>query len=300
MKESTMDFTPIAKLAESYEEVANALDELAKSVEIDPGATKDYEELGRLLSNYVGTSLTRIQNEIKEWTKQFGDNVSHNRQAIHFGQVLGSIPAFFGIVSELGELANEDVYAMQGRDKLSPQERYRKRRDAVADLLIFLCDYCNREDINLLEALQETWETVSKRRKDTWMEDKAGEEATAPPVIPPGEAVSANHVSLALDSGWVIVFAILPDSPTDIGGKRHEAVLANPSNLPIAYDQTELVQIFSPRFSGMIWTPRWLPNWLKANTPQTVSGQTTQGWSEPPDYSAEEPNEVPTPLPPTN
>ena len=38
-----------------------------------------------------------------------------------------------------------------------------KMRDAVADILIFLCGFCSTQGIDLQEQVNETWEEVKKR-----------------------------------------------------------------------------------------------------------------------------------------
>lgn len=119
--------------------------------------------------------LSVIQEEIRIWTKQFGDNTSCDDEADHFGETLGCIPPFYGMVEELGELSHVDVYRMQGRGDIGPEEAQEKRRDALGDLLTFACDYANRNHIDLLEAFNEVWQKVANRRRESWNADKAAE-----------------------------------------------------------------------------------------------------------------------------
>ncbi len=122
-------------------------------------------------------TLQQIQAEIGAWAqKQFGVNSTSSQS--HHQTALLEIPSFYGIVSELGELAALDVREMQGRSKLpTPEARQDAREDAVADLMVFLCDYCCRMGIDLNVALDRTWAKVSQRRQATWEQDKAKEAA---------------------------------------------------------------------------------------------------------------------------
>lgn len=123
-------------------------------------------------------SLQDIQVEIGEWAQQqFGDNVSKDTSAAHYGDTLWEIPSFYGMISELGELAALDVRAMQGRSKLGgPSQIQEAREDALADCLVFMCDYAYRQNIDLNVVLDRVWEKVRQRRQATWEEDKAKEQ----------------------------------------------------------------------------------------------------------------------------
>ena len=119
----------------------------------------------------VLTGLEELQEKIGEWSRgNFGDNFS-----LLNGQPQYSGCAFWGLVEEVGELAGATIKFHQGRRGFDPRTREgcekfkRYQRDAVGDILIFLLDYCGREGINALEALNETWsEIVSKRTVKNW------------------------------------------------------------------------------------------------------------------------------------
>lgn len=124
-------------------------------------------------------TLQQIQREIGEWAQQQFSVNSASAQSHHKGSVLQEIPSFYGMVSELGELAALDVREMQGRSKLSTEsERDAARKDALGDLLVFACDYACRMDVDLNEALDAVWAKVQKRRQATWEQDKAKEQPT--------------------------------------------------------------------------------------------------------------------------
>lgn len=122
-------------------------------------------------------NLDQIQEEVSGWSvNQFGTNISNDHNSCHYGNTLGSIPSFFGLVEELGELARVFGRCAQGRSEhKTHQEIYDAKVDAIADLMIFLCDLASRENIHLLSALNMTWNRVQNRRQSTWHEDKERE-----------------------------------------------------------------------------------------------------------------------------
>lgn len=122
-------------------------------------------------------TFQQIQREIGEWARQqFKANLGQDTEAAHYGQCLSEICSLYGVVSELGELAAVDVRAMQGRNKIATESgRKEAREDALGDLLVFLCDYAYRRDIDLHAALDKVWAKVCLRRRATWEADKARE-----------------------------------------------------------------------------------------------------------------------------
>lgn len=107
-------------------------------------------------------TLRRVQTELKEW------------QAHNFpGRT--SINPLLGTAEEIGEMCGKLLCLMVAAGKIN--HHYLKRmqgirlnedhnaglRDGVADLLIFLCDFCNAENIDLEKELVETWAKVRQR-----------------------------------------------------------------------------------------------------------------------------------------
>jgi NTP pyrophosphatase (non-canonical NTP hydrolase) len=64
-----------------------------------------------------------------------------------------------GVTEEVGELCHAHLKMEQGI-RYSTQN---DKEDAVGDIIIFLADYCNRNNINMAEALSRTWQEASKR-----------------------------------------------------------------------------------------------------------------------------------------
>lgn len=121
-------------------------------------------------------TLEQLQQEIGAWAKlNFGENVSKDSESVSYGSPLGSIPSLLGMQEELGELSRVVCRLHQGRYKGTKLEAYTAMADALADLLVFGCDFSSREGINLLMVLNLVWEKVQKRSQKTWHEDKGKE-----------------------------------------------------------------------------------------------------------------------------
>lgn len=121
--------------------------------------------------------LGEIQAEIRNWANQFGNNVSKDDTSISYNCPLGAIPPLLGMMEEIGELARAVARRHQGRGFSDPVEHRDAKEDALADCLVFMCDYANREDIDLLSVLNRVWATVQRRKAKTWVADKAKEKA---------------------------------------------------------------------------------------------------------------------------
>lgn len=123
--------------------------------------------------NSVDT-LLRVQTEVGQWATQFGDNESHDPRymACGVGVTLKALPPLLGMIEEMGELVAPILKRHQGRGFMNPSEYHNAVQDALADCLIFMCDYANREKIVLAPLLHKTWEKVKQRRQKTWQADK--------------------------------------------------------------------------------------------------------------------------------
>lgn len=103
-------------------------------------------------------TLADIQQEVGRWAKaQFGPNFSKDPVSPLRGQPLGSLLALLGMGEELGELYRCTARRHQGRGYSDLDEYQGAQEDAVADLLVFLCDYSNREGIDLTTVLNRVW-----------------------------------------------------------------------------------------------------------------------------------------------
>jgi NTP pyrophosphatase (non-canonical NTP hydrolase) len=99
-------------------------------------------------------TLSDMQREQSEWTAHNFPNKKPHHPLI-------------GAMEELGELAHAHLKAEQGI-RGTPEEHHAAKEDAIADVIIYLLDYCNQNGIELEETLWRVWEQVKQRdwRKD--------------------------------------------------------------------------------------------------------------------------------------
>lgn len=105
-------------------------------------------------------SLSQIQSEVGEWSRRnFGEQVSKAT-----GQIHGSVNPLLGLIEEVGELTHAVLKRHQGIRGYDNDEKFvAERNDAVADVMIYLLDFCSREGIDAAEVLNTTWEGVQRR-----------------------------------------------------------------------------------------------------------------------------------------
>jgi NTP pyrophosphatase (non-canonical NTP hydrolase) len=97
-------------------------------------------------------SLRDLQTEVDEWaTRNFG---AHETRGTH--------QPLLGAVEELGELSHAHLKWEQGI-RGTPEELAAKAKDAVADVIIFLTDYCNLRGFDLQDIVSDTWDQVLER-----------------------------------------------------------------------------------------------------------------------------------------
>lgn len=92
--------------------------------------------------------LRKLQQEQKVWGRNnFGDQPGYRM--------------LLGIQEELGELCHAHLKDEQGIR--TNENHFEKKRDAVADIVIYLAGYCNSEEIDLQHTVEEVWEQVKQR-----------------------------------------------------------------------------------------------------------------------------------------
>ena len=91
--------------------------------------------------------LRTLQNEVEKWADHnFGDKRD----------------PFFGVVEEVGELSHAILKKKQ-EIRGTAKEHEDAITDAVADIVIFLSDFCALHDIDFESCVLETWDKVKKR-----------------------------------------------------------------------------------------------------------------------------------------
>lgn len=98
---------------------------------------------------YGSLDLRDLQHDIGVWSRaNFGDQPSTY--------------ALLGVMEEAGVLAHAHLKGLQGI-RMTPEEVREKKEDAVADIVIYLLDYCEREGLLFEQALIDTKNKVLKR-----------------------------------------------------------------------------------------------------------------------------------------
>ncbi len=104
-------------------------------------------------------NLLRLQNEVFVWT----NHNFPNQQKWH---------PVLGLSEEVGELCHSYLKREQG---IRVEEVHRdKIVDAVGDIVIFLCNFCNWEGIDLEKTVQKVWSEVKQR---DWTKESPGKSA---------------------------------------------------------------------------------------------------------------------------
>jgi len=99
-------------------------------------------------------TLTEIQELAVEWSKKnFGE---------HYGSGYRNL---LGVAEEVGELCHAQLKGEQGI-RHTDEEILRMKKDAVGDIVIFLCNYCDSQGINLDECVNAAWQEIKHRNWD--------------------------------------------------------------------------------------------------------------------------------------
>ena len=94
-------------------------------------------------------TFRRLQDEQRPW-------VEHNFKGRESWKPL------IGALEELGELAHAHLKGAQGI-RGTKEEHAEAAKDAVADIIIFLADYCSAMGYDMQECVETTWATVKQR-----------------------------------------------------------------------------------------------------------------------------------------
>jgi len=85
-----------------------------------------------------------------------------------------------GIVEEMGEISHAFLKQVQGIRK--NEDLQDKEMDAIGDLVIYLCGYCDRRGYSLFECIARAWNEVKDRDWIKWPETGRPPEPTEPTV----------------------------------------------------------------------------------------------------------------------
>jgi NTP pyrophosphatase (non-canonical NTP hydrolase) len=108
-------------------------------------------EIEHRKSNPGPLTFERLQTENLVWAyRNFGPEREKWRRS------------FMGVVEEVGELSHALLKQEQGI-RGTREEHEALAKDAVADIIIFLADLCNRRGWSLQECVETAWAEVQKR-----------------------------------------------------------------------------------------------------------------------------------------
>jgi NTP pyrophosphatase (non-canonical NTP hydrolase) len=100
-------------------------------------------------------TFKQLQEEVAEWsTKNFPDTKF---------LPTGDLQPLLGVQEEVGELSRARLKGIQ-KIRGTASEWRDAEVDAVADILVYLADYCGRRDIDMQQAIESVWAKVVKKR----------------------------------------------------------------------------------------------------------------------------------------
>lgn len=94
--------------------------------------------------------LKTLQEKIRNWN----------------GEKFPTAPSYLALIKvfeEAGELAGHYIGRIEQRVGKEPIDHQAGLEDSVADIVISLCVFCEREHIDLAGMVKKTWDEVSKR-----------------------------------------------------------------------------------------------------------------------------------------
>lgn len=96
-------------------------------------------------------TISRYQQEHDEWVRK------------NFPMSIGKPEdALLGLVEEVGELAHASLKQRQNiRGTFEQHEA--DMRDAVGDIFVYLCSYCNAKGWSLAQIVEDVWSAVKQR-----------------------------------------------------------------------------------------------------------------------------------------
>lgn len=98
--------------------------------------------------NSFNMNITQLQSEVRAW------------QSYNFPNSKPYQP-LLGLIEEVGELSHAHLKTEQ-QIRLD-EDHSTAAKDAVGDIIIYLADYCNRNNIDMEAALITTWAEVKRR-----------------------------------------------------------------------------------------------------------------------------------------
>ncbi len=93
-----------------------------------------------------------MQNKHRKWAfKNFGEATRNGERSL------------LGVTEELGELCHLVLKRSQKIRTLDPEDHRVKVQDAVGDIVMYLLDFCTREDIRISTCILQAWNEIATR-----------------------------------------------------------------------------------------------------------------------------------------
>ena len=110
-------------------------------------------------------SLNAFQLECKEWATTNFPDTKHYMPALgvseEIAELIDNFLVLLGLEVTMGRLHHSHLKSDQDIRK---GEKHRENiEDSIGDIVIFLCDYCSRNNFNLGDCVAKTWNNVKKR-----------------------------------------------------------------------------------------------------------------------------------------
>lgn len=119
-------------------------------------------------------NLKELQEQQRAWIQHNFPNREPFVPLLGVAEELGELasvedsPHINYLAEALGKLAHAHIKSHQGIRGTS-EEHAAKAKDAAADIIIFLSDYCSAKGFDLQEVVESTWNEVKKR---DWKKNK--------------------------------------------------------------------------------------------------------------------------------
>lgn len=150
--------------------------------------------------------ISDYQNEVAEWSNRNFLNNEKVDPLLGIGEEIGELKeAFLSMLSltnlsiALGRLDHAFLKAKQGI-RLTPEKARELMEDALGDIFVYMCDFSQRNNISLEDAISKTWSGVKKR---DWIKNK--KDGVTEPILTLNEfQTTANKIFHGKADVWVI------------------------------------------------------------------------------------------------
>lgn len=113
----------------------------------------NYDEVEEETYDQALDDLRHLQDEVGEWARE------------NFGEEQPDTYPLMGVSEEVGELNHSVLKQLQGIRLDEEGVGEDAELDAVGDIIIYLCDFCERRGLSIAEAVELAWYDEVKNRE---------------------------------------------------------------------------------------------------------------------------------------